>query len=500
MTSPLLEFRDISKSFGSNQANQRVTFSIKSGSFHGIVGENGAGKSTIMKILYGLQSPDSGSIFLKGREIHFKSPSDAIQSGLGMVHQHFKLVPTLSVWENIILGSEPATTLFDSQSIQQSIETLQNTYGFSLSLSARVDTLPVGQQQQIEILKLLYRQAEVLILDEPTAVLSPQEIESLFTQLSTLRSKNKTIIVVSHKLKEILKFTDEVTVMRQGKVVATRPTQELNEDTLASLIMGRTPLHLKKPHTSPTEKLVLSFKNVTTTESNDCGLKDLSLEVKEKEIVGIAGIEGNGQSALVRVLAQIEKYQGSVQILGEGLLRSSLYSKRQRGFGFIPPDRQQQGLVLSFSNEMNFILGHHRESTFQSGGFLSQNRISAFAKRKIEEFRIHPPQPDLPTSALSGGNQQKLIVARESSTGTRFLLASHPTRGVDIGAIEFIHSHFLKLRDQGAGILLISSELDELLAISDRILVIREGKIVFQTPAETADIKELGLYMTGGKL
>lgn len=499
MTAPLIEFKEVSKAFGTNFANQQVTFSIKTGAFHGLVGENGAGKSTIMKILYGLVSPDSGSLFFKGKHSHFRSPSDAIQAGLGMVHQHFKLVPTLSVWENIILGKEPSRFFFNTHSIISSLEDLQQQYGFHLPLTSRVDSLSLGQQQQIEILKLLYRQAEVLILDEPTAVLSPQEVEALFSQLSFLQSKNKTIIVVSHKLKEILKFTDYVTVMRQGRVVSTQPTQELNEDSLASLIMGRHPLPLKRPLLSATDKAVLTLKNVTTVKSPDCGLKNVSLEVKEREIVGVAGIEGNGQSALVRVLAQIQKYQGSVNLLEQKLEEMSSYKRRQKGFGLIPPDRQSEGLVLSFSNQLNFILGHHREASFQSHGFYSLTRISAYSKQKMQQFGIHPPLPELKTSALSGGNQQKLIVAREASPETRFLLACHPTRGVDIGAIEFIHSHFLNLKQQGAGILLISSELDELLALSDRILVIRDGEIVFETSTEKAEVKELGLYMTGGK-
>lgn len=491
-TSPLIEFKDVSKSFGSVKANQSVSFSVFSNSFHGVVGENGAGKSTIMKILFGLIHPDSGHIYLRGKSIDFESPHDAIEQGIGMVHQHFMLVPTLTVWENIILGSEPSLLYLNSQKIIKELTQLQTEFGFSLDLSAVVEDLSLGQQQQVEILKLLYRKAQILIFDEPTAVLTPQEVTRLFEKLKGLQLLGKTILVVTHKLKEILTYSEVVTVMRGGRSIETVDTDQLTEDSLSQLIMGRPrlPLPARKSQQDPAPAL-LEIKSLYTHATSGRNLRDLNLSVHAGQIVGLAGIEGQGQQELVDVLCQIEPFSGTISLLGSPLQATSAYSKRQNGFSLIPPDRQTEGLVLDFSCAENFLLGHQREPVFK--------QMDSVSEELMKTFDVRPNHPQLPSRFLSGGNQQKLVVARETSSPVRFLLACNPTRGIDIGSIEFIHSHFLKLAEKGAAILLISTELDELLALSDSIVVIRDGTIVFESATPNVSLKDLGLWMTGAR-
>lgn len=495
----LFSFKQITKRFGSVLANEEVSFAVQKGTIHGVVGENGAGKSTIMKILYGMYTPDSGTIHFKGQPKEISDPEAAIALGIGMVHQHFMLVPTLTVWENIILGKEPSLWVLNKKEILKKLEALKTSFGFHLNLEARVETLAVGQQQQVEILKLLYRDADLLILDEPTAVLTPQETYSLFEKLKKLRDNHKTIVVITHKLKEILNFTDFLTIMRQGRSIETLPTQSLNETTLAEKIIGRKRIPLTSIQTTSGKEPVLTVKEVSLQNPNGVSLENVSFQILPGEIVGIAGIEGNGQQELIEILANVRKdYQGTVLLNSKGLSQFSTYDLRQQGFSLIPSDRHQEAVVLSFSIAENSILGHHREKTLKKGPFLSNSKIEELASHLIESFDVRPNDPKLPLSSLSGGNQQKLVVARETSRPITFLLASHPTRGIDIGAMDFIHEHFLKLKADGAAILLISSELDEILKLSDRILVISQGALVAEVEKEKVTESQLGLWMTSG--
>lgn len=497
-STPLLEFRGISKSFGSNKANQDVSFSVQRNTFHGLVGENGAGKSTIMKICYGLLTADSGMLLLQGQPTRFRNPQEAIRSGIGMVHQHFMLVPTLTVWENVILGFEPKGFQLNPTQIMKEVDNLQKEFGFSLDLTQTVENLSLGEQQQIEILKLLYRKADILILDEPTAVLTPQEVNPLFEKLKLLQEQGKTVVVITHKLKEILAFTQRVTVMRGGRVITTKDTNSLDESRLSELIIGR-PRHSlpKRNRSSTSDHVVLQLESVSTRSASGRQLDQIDLSLKSGQIIGIAGIEGQGQNELVEVLCQLRPFFGSAVLLGEPLTQQSAYKRRQKGFSLVPPDRQTEGLVLAFSNADNLLLGHQRESDFKTNGLLSPTKIQLFAESLMTRFDVRPNKPQLPSFSLSGGNQQKLLIARETQWDVKFLLACHPTRGVDIGSIEFIHSHFLKLADEGAGILLISSDLDELFSLSDTVAVMREGRLVFKKPTTEVSPTELGLWMTG---
>lgn len=498
-SAPAFEFDNITKIFGHVTANENVSFSVGEHSIHGVVGENGAGKSTIMKVLYGMYPPDGGRILFKGKPIEIENPQTAISLGIGMVHQHFMLVPTLSVWQNIILGREPTKGKLNQNAIRTALNTLQGEFGFTLDLDALVENLPVGHQQQVEILKLLYRRADILILDEPTAVLTPQEVDTLFERLRTLWKNNKTIVLISHKLREVLEFTHNITVMRQGKVIDTRKTSSLNQSLLAQLIVGRKLLSLPERKTLKDSRPVVQVNNVTVrSKGHKLKLDDVSFEVHSGEILGIAGIEGNGQTELVEVLSHVrEDYEGSVSLGEVSYKESTTYGIRQAGLSVIPADRHREGVILDFSLWENLILGHHLEPEFTNGLRLAKSRIRVHCKDLLDEFDVRPRAQDLPIRALSGGNQQKAVVARELSRPVQFLVAAHPTRGVDIGAIEFIHSLFLARRDEGGAVLLISSELDEILTLADRILVLYEGKIVGETPRSQTNERQLGLWMTG---
>jgi len=492
-------FTNITKTFGPVTANQDVSFSVKKGSIHGVVGENGAGKSTIMKILYGMFPPDSGTLSFDGQPVTITSPHKAISLGIGMVHQHFMLVPTLTVWENIILGHEPSRFTLNHQDILKDLEALKAQYGFLVDLQEKIENLSVGHQQQVEILKLLYRQANILILDEPTAVLTPQEVDSLFEKLRLLKTAHKTIVIITHKLKEILSFTDYVTIMRQGKAIETLPTKELTQELLAEKIIGRKRIPLKTIDSSTESLPILSVNSLCLSTPGSRPLKNISFKIHSGEIVGLAGIEGNGQHELIEILAQVRKdYTGQILFREKENKNVSPYELKQQGFSLIPPDRHKEAVVLSFSIAENAILGRHREKSLQSGPFLSLKKVKETAQRLIQQFDIRPKNPDQLLAHLSGGNQQKLVVARETSNQVSFLLAAHPTRGVDIGAIDFIHQHLLKLKSQGTGILLVSSELEELLALSDRIWVLYQGEIVAEIEKEKATERQLGLWMTRG--
>lgn len=502
-TSPAVEFRNVWKRFEHLVANQEVSFAVEAGSIHGVVGENGAGKSTIMKVLYGLYEADEGEIIVHGATARLRSPHDAIGLGIGMVHQHFMLIPTLPVWKNVILGAENSFLLKES-AILRELSQLQKSFGLSLDLTTQVSNLSVGEQQQVEILKVLYRKAAILILDEPTAVLTPHEVDVLFERLLDLNAAGKTIILISHKLHEILRFTKNVTVMRQAKVVCTVPTSSLTENTLAEAIIGRPAKPLAKltlTQKQTDQRPVFQVKNLSLAKSgapHDL-LREVSFSVCPGEIVGIAGISGNGQQELIEVIAGIEsRYDGEVTLLDRGLRTWSTYQVKQNGFALIPADRNEEGLIGNFSVQDNLTLGHHHESRHCRSFYRQPAQISKTTIPLLDKYDIRPRSLEAYVKSLSGGNQQKVIIAREMDQDVRFLLAAYPTRGVDIGAIEFIYDLFQKRKAEGTGILLISSELDELFALSDRILVLFEGKIAGEADPKQCTPRQIGLMMTGG--
>jgi len=467
-------FQNIYKRFGKFEANRDISFEVQPGTCHGIIGENGAGKSTLMNLLYGLYQPSSGQIIYQGKTLNCRSPKQAIEIGIGMVHQHFKLILSLSVWENIVLCSEKQSYLLRSSLILKELNELQEKHGFHLDLSQSVSDLSLGQRQQVEILKLLYRKADVFILDEPTALLTPLEATFLFKQIEELRKQGKTVLLITHKLDEVIKHTQFVTVLRKGAHCGTFPTSSQTEKSLSREMMGKE------------REVLLRRKEVSTSIALRLPFNDSTLTVHKKEIVGIAGMDGQGQSELIdSVLSFFSRSHGS------------LYQARQRGFSFIPSDRQEEGLILPFPNGTNLILGHQRERTYQNKKQLYPGFYFSRVASLLTDFNVYPSQVECPTLTLSGGNQQKVIIARETHRPVQFLLACQPTRGVDIGAMDYIHTVFLNLAEQGAGILLISSDLDELLNLSDRIAVIRNKKITTIKKRSDFSMEELGLLMAG---
>ena len=497
-----VDMRGITKQFPGVLANDHVDFSVRAGEIHALVGENGAGKSTLMNILYGLIHADSGEIGINGKTAHIAGPRDAISLGIGMVHQHFMLIPVFSVGENIMLGREPVTgpDLYDHGRARAAIADLTKRYGLALDADARMGDLPVGLQQRAEIVKVLYRGANILILDEPTGVLTPQESKELFGVLRDLVKGGKTIIFISHKLKEVLEISDRITVMRRGKVVGHLVTKETNEEEIATLMVGRSVLLRvdKKPATPGAT--VFTVENLTA--SSDRGtpaLNGVSFELRKGEILGIAGIEGNGQSELMEVLAGTRPPTGGRVLLeGRDITTYDARGERDAGVAFIPEDRRGTGLVLAFSIAENTILGRERATAFSWHAFvLRLIAIRDWARKLVKEFDIRTPSVDTASRNLSGGNQQKVIVAREMGSKPKVLLAAQPTRGVDIGAIEFIHRRIVQERDEGAAVVLVSAELDEIRSLSDRIAVMYEGRIVSFEGPDTPE-ERLGLLMTGG--
>ena len=501
-TSYAVEMRGISKRFGDVLANNQINLAIPDRSIHAIIGENGAGKSTSMNILYGFYEADEGEILIDNQPRQISSPGDAIKLGLGMVHQHFMLVEPLTVTENIVLGAEPTTGMsIDYRKARARVREISEQYGLKIDPDRRISELSVGQQQRVEILKTLYRGARILILDEPTAVLTPQEVAEMFAILRGLREQGKTIIIITHKLAEVLALSDNITVMRDGKVVGNLPTREATAEGLARLMVGREVLlRVNKDDARPRDP-VLSVRNLTLgrAEGNPI-LDDVSFEVRGGETLGIAGVEGNGQTELIEILAGLRK-AGSGEVLLEGERINDLdpHQRKRRGIAHIPEDRHRRGLLLTFDLASNSILGVHSDPPISGFFLLNNDVIVERAERLVREYDVRPPNIALPARALSGGNQQKLIVAREFDINPRLILVAQPTRGVDIGATEFIHRKVIELRDAGAAVLLVSAELDEVLSLSDRVIVVYEGRVVGEVDPKAVTEEEIGLMMTGGK-
>jgi ABC-type uncharacterized transport system ATPase subunit len=497
-----VEMRGITKQFPGVLANDQVDLAVRAGEIHALVGENGAGKSTLMNVLYGLVHADSGEIRIDDKPAHIGGARDAITHGIGMVHQHFMLIPVFTVGENVMLGREPVTgpDFYDRGKARAEIAALARRYGLALDPDARMDDLPVGLQQRAEIMKVLYRGANILVLDEPTGVLTPQESKELFAVLRDLVKTGKTIIFISHKLREVLEISDRITVMRRGKVVGHLVTKDTSEQEIATMMVGRAVL--LRVDKKPAQPGPVTFRVEDLTASSDRGvpaLKGVSFELRQGEILGIAGVEGNGQSELVEVLAGTRRATGGRVLLADKDVTSfDARTERDAGIAFIPEDRRGTGLVLNYSVADNLILGRQRNPKFAWRELvLRLLAIREWAKRLVKEFDIRTPSIETAARNLSGGNQQKIIVAREMASRPKVLLAAQPTRGVDIGAIEFIHRRIVAERDEGAAVLLVSAELDEIRSLSDRIAVIYEGKIVSIEPGDAPE-ERLGLLMTGG--
>jgi len=502
---PAIELRHIEKRFGEVHANRDVCLSVKRGSITGIVGENGAGKSTLMSILYGFYEADGGEILIKGRPVRIRSPSAAIALGIGMVHQHFMLVENFTVLENIMLGAEGGALLRSGiAAARAEVERLERDYGLGVDPDARVSELPVGAQQRVEILKALYRGAEILILDEPTGVLTPQETDQLFRVLASLRARGATIILITHKLREIMAATDEVHVMRAGSVVASQATAETSEQELADLMVGRKiRLTLDKAPVQRGAPLLTVSHLCLHDERGVLRLDDVSFTIAAGEILGIAGVSGNGQSELLEVLAGIRAPEkGGFVIDGREITAErpcGPSEMRSLGLAHVPEDRHRLGLVGNFSASESALLGYQHDPAYGTGWLLDLGAVQRHCAALMEEFDVRPRAPALRSANFSGGNQQKLIIAREMARRPKLLLVGQPTRGVDIGAIEFIHRQLLEHRAAGAGILLVSVELEEVMALADRILVMCGGRIVGELAAAEADERSLGLMMADAR-
>jgi len=499
---PAIELVGVTKRFGPVTANKDVSLTVAAGSIHGIVGENGAGKSTLMSILYGFYEADSGEIRICGQPRAIRSAGDAIAAGIGMVHQHFMLVETLSVVENIVLGAEGGAWLKSGLAkARAELARLSQDYGLAIDPDAVVGDLSVGLQQRVEILKTLYRSADILILDEPTAVLTPPEADQLFALLRALKAQGKTVILITHKLREIMAVTDRVSVMRRGEMVAHVETAQTSPPELAEAMVGRRVLLRVDKQARQPGRPVLEAAGLSVTDARGVALlSDTSLTLHEGEIVGIAGVAGNGQSELLEVLSGlIQPSRGVIRLDGQILNAADRNPARLRRLGLmhIPEDRQRSGLVSAFSAAESAILGYQDDTAYGSGPFLSPRRIEAHAREAFAAYDVRPPDPALKTTKFSGGNQQKIVLAREIERAPKVLLVGQPTRGVDIGAIEFIHRRLIALRDAGVAILLVSVELEEVMALSDRILAICGGRITGERMAETAEERELGLLMAG---
>ena len=499
----MVRMKDIVKKFGTFTANDHINLTVHKGEVHAILGENGAGKSTMMNVLCGLYKPTSGQIFIKEKEVHFSSPKDAIDIGIGMVHQHFMLIQPFTVTDNIILGIEPVKGLaIDKTTARKKVMELSERYGMKVDPDARIEDISVGMQQRVEILKVLYRGADTLILDEPTASLTPQEIEGLMEIIDNLTKDGKSVILITHKLKEITASSDYCTIIRQGKYIRTVKVDEVTENDLAAMMVGRdVNFKVDKKDQEPGE-VVLEVRDIHARDYRDVEvLKGLDLTVRRGEIVGLAGVDGNGQTELVEILTGLKKAKsGSVKMLGKEVINHTPKETFESGISSIPADRQKHGLILDFSNEDNLILQHFEEAPYSNKGILNRRAIRAHATELIEAFDVRPRGCEAaPAGTLSGGNQQKVIIAREVTNDKDLLIAVNPTRGLDVGAIEIVHKYLVEQRNKNRAVLLVSFELDEIMSLSDRIEVIFDGQITGSVPGKNADEKELGYMMAGGR-
>jgi simple sugar transport system ATP-binding protein len=496
---PLLEMRGIAKRFGDLQALGGVDLVVREGQIHALVGENGAGKSTLMNVLYGLYRPDSGTIRYRGRDVRITGPRDAIALGIGMIHQHFMLIPPLTVAENVVLGDERGGPALDTRAIEQRVTELERRFGIRVPPSARVEDVPLGLQQRVEILKVLYRGSELLIFDEPTAVLTPQEVDELFTIVRTLRDEGKTLILITHKLREVLAVTDRITVLRGGKNAGTLVTKDTNAREIARAMVGRELKDVKAPTSPPSTTVMLEVRSLQAkSDRGALALQGIDLDVHSGEVLGIAGVGGNGQSELAQTLLGLRKPTGgTIKIGGTDISRDDPKRTRARGVAYVPEDRRIEGLVLAFTVADDFILGKQDRAPYAVRGTLDPRAILKAGGRLAAEYDVRPPNPRAIAGNLSGGNQQKVVLGRELSERPKLIVVSQPTRGLDIAATEYVHDRLLEQRAQGAAILLISSELEEIRALSDRIAVMFEGRIIAVLDAAAATDERLGLLMAG---
>jgi general nucleoside transport system ATP-binding protein len=500
---PVLELRDITKKFGPVVANDRVDFDLRAGEVHALLGENGAGKSTLMSVLYGLYSPTSGAILVDGKQVRINSPNDAIDAGIGMVHQHFMFIPVMTIAENIVLGNEPVKGgpmgVLDRRTARQRVKELSDRYGLAVDPDARIENVSVGMQQRVEILRALYRNARILVLDEPTAVLTAQEITELMVVLRRLSQDGTAIIFISHKLGEVLEIADRVTVLRRGKSMGTVPRAGATEQSLARMVVGRDVIfRVEKSHATP-GAAILNVEDVHVLDDRGLpAVRGATLTVRSGEIVAIAGVEGNGQTELVEAITGIRAPEGGViEVDGVDVAGRGVRAANAAGVAHIAEDRHRDGLVLPFTLAENLGLRRYRRAPLSRRGWLNPKAFFALAKRLLVAFDVRGGQAETPASALSGGNQQKLCVAREIDSDPKLLVAHQPTRGLDVGAIEFVHSQLIKQRDSGKGVLLVSLESEEVRSVADRILVLYEGRIVAEFPPDASE-EQLGIAMTGG--
>ena len=500
----VIEMLHITKEFPGIRANDDITLQLRKGEIHALLGENGAGKSTLMSVLFGMYQPEEGEIRKNGEPVKINDPNDATALGIGMVHQHFKLVDVFTVLDNIILGAE--TTKFgfiQRKEARKKVEELSERYGLKVDLDAKVEDISVGMQQRVEILKMLYRDNEILIFDEPTAVLTPQEIDELMATMREFAKEGKSILFISHKLNEIMAVADRCTVLRKGKCIGTVNTADTNKQELSNMMVGRpVQLEVTKTPAKPGEA-ILTVENLSVPSKLHKGdaVKGVSFEVRAGEIVCIAGIDGNGQTELIYGITGLEKTSGgSITLCGKNITKSSIHNKSAAGMSHIPEDRHKHGLILDFTLEQNMVLQRFKEKRFQNHGFIRRDAVREYAEGLIEQFDVRSGQGPVTTArSMSGGNQQKAIIAREVDRNKPLLVAVQPTRGLDVGAIEYIHSQIVAQRDEGKAVLLVSLELDEVMSLSDRILVMYEGEIVGQLDPQKTNLQELGLYMSGAK-
>lgn len=498
---PVLELRGITKRFPGVLANDHIDLTLQEGEIHALLGENGAGKTTLMNILYGLYQPDEGEVIVRGKPVQIHSPSDAIARGIGMVHQHFMLIPVFTVTENVMLGEEStlAGGLLDRKTAAARVRQISQQYNLEVNPDSYVGDLPVGVQQRVEIIKLLYRNADILIFDEPTAVLTPQEADELFSIMRSLAAQGKSIIFITHKLREVLDVAGQITVIRRGKVIGSVEPEQADQNLLASMMVGRAvQLELDRAVANPGEVVLDVQDLVVADETRQVTVDGVTFQVRAGEVLGIAGVQGNGQTELVEAITGLrDPARGSIRLLGQDVTKASPREVTEMGSAHIPEDRQRDGLILPFAVADNLILNMYYLPPYAKGVVMDHDKILLDAQQQIEAFDVRTPSALTPVGSLSGGNQQKVIVARELSRPIRFLVAAQPTRGLDVGSIEYIHNQLLKRRDSGVAVLLVSTELDEILQLSDRIAVMYRGKIVAVVPSAEASKEKIGLLMAG---